>query len=683
MSGRIINYQQIFLCIGYIQLNSGLGMVLNIPERNDVTLVCCELLIGIQELNEIDRSGQDLMEYFGLRKPISRENLGTAQSVQPAESGPGQPQRPQPLDRHQHQEPNRTDNVPVSQQTVPTQPPLQRQLSPLQAFAPQQAISVSPRPEEMEMHKPSNIQNLPAPKLSAHKTFTETFPPTNIDRGRQQYGSGQMLPPPNRGSGPIKPTPITQKIPPINIDQRQQYGSGQMPNQGSGPIEPIPITQTIPPTNIDQRQLYGSGPMPPPKQGSGPIEPIPLTHTFPPTNIDQRQLYGSGPMLPPKQGSGTIEPTPIPQTIPPINIDRRQQYGSGQMPNQGSGLIEPIPITQTIPPTNIDQRQLYGSGPMPPPKQGSGPIEPTPLTHTFPPTNIDRRQQYGSGQMPPQNQGSGRIEHTPNTQRFAPTHIEPMQQASGPGQSFQAHGSSHMQANNMESTLQGQMNQQNMSAHPQHYSSDPSLTVNPLESTQIYQSNPGYSRGHDPSIDPSLYSRNQGSNPPYGYGQVDVSQSHQSQNVSYPAAVNPGSFQNPQLNRGQDIPQTGDMNRQHNDPPRTQSGQLYAFQGQHPSYILILEFEKIRTICPNFNLLDQIPQRLVDLARNCLQLSAKDKFSNDLVGEIILTNLKRSIPIIDICQGLEWIAKYCMCIYLRHQHTEVVHLKVCVEYIYF
>ena len=145
MSGRIINYQQIFLCIGYIQLNSGLGMVLNIPERNDVTLVCCELLIGIQELNEIDRSGQDLMEYFGLRKPISRENLGTAQSVQPAESGPGQPQRPQPLDRHQHQEPNRTDNVPVSQQTVPTHPPLQRQLSPLQAVAPQQAICVSPR----------------------------------------------------------------------------------------------------------------------------------------------------------------------------------------------------------------------------------------------------------------------------------------------------------------------------------------------------------------------------------------------------------------------------------------------------------------------------------------------------------------------------------------------------------
>ena len=700
----MVCYLQVFLSMGYTPLVSGLGMILNNPERHNSSLVCCELLIGIQEMTELERTGHDPMKYFNLLKPASRENLDVAhqQTVQP--------EKHPPLVQIQHR------NIPD--------------------VAPQQATNVSPGSMEMQ----TASKDLPAPKSHGHMPTPQTFPPTNFER-RQQHGSGQMPPPPNQGSAPIEPMPTPQTFPPTNIERRQQHGSGQMkppnqgsapiepmptpqtfpptnierrqqhgsgqmlpPNQGSGPIEPMPTPQTFPPTNIEKRQQHGSGQMPPPpNQGSAPIEPMPTPQTFPPTNIERRQQHGSGQMKPPNQGSAPIEPMPTPQTFPPTNIERRQQHGSGQMkpPNQGSGPIEPMPTPQTFPPTNIERRQQHGSGQMLPPNQGSAPIEPMPTPQTFPPTNIERRQQHGSGQMlPPPNQGSGPIEPMPTTRTYASPNIEPMQHASGPGQPYQTHGSQMQpkqtpgepstvtQTFNPGTIETSRMNKQNVSGQRGHHH-DPSRTVNPHEPTQVYdlprqspypvstQSNTGYSNVQDPSMGSSP-AHGQGGKPPYGYKQGDLSQSHQSQNV--PPHVQPSSAQNLHVNRSQEISQSSDPNRQDNSPKRTQSGRLYAFEGQHPSFILLQDFENVHNMCPNFQLVDKIPAFLVDLARNCLQFSAKDKYSNDLVGEIILANLRSSIAITEICQGIEWLAKYCMCIYLRQPYTEVAYLKVCIKY---
>ena len=594
----MVCYLQVFLSMGYTPLVSGLGMILNNPERHNSSLVCCELLIGIQEMTELERTGHDPMKYFNLLKPASRENLDVAhqQTVQP--------EKHPPLVQIQHR------NIPD--------------------VAPQQATNVSPGSMEMQ----TASKDLPAPKSHGHMPTPQTFPPTNFER-RQQHGSGQMPPPPNQGSAPIEPMPTPQTFPPTNIERRQQHGSGQMkpPNQGSAPIEPMPTPQTFPPTNIERRQQHGSGQMLPPNQGSGPIEPMPTPQTFPPTNIERRQQHGSGQMLPPNQGSAPIEPMPTPQTFPPTNIERRQQHGSGQM--------------------------------LPPPNQGSGPIEPMPTTRTY-----------------------------------ASPNIEPMQHASGPGQPYQTHGSQMQpkQTPGEPSTVTqtfspgtietSRMNKQNVSGQRGHHH-DPSRTVNPHEPTQVYdlprqspypvstQSNTGYSNVQDPPMGSSP-AHGQGGKPPYGYKQGDLSQSHQSQNV--PPHVQPSSAQNLHVNRSQEISQSSDPNRQDNSPHRTQSGRLYAFEGQHPSFILLQDFENVHNMCPNFQLVDKIPAFLVDLARNCLQFSARDKFSNDLVGEIILANLRSSIAITEICQGIEWLAKYCMCIYLRQPYTEVAYLKVCIKY---
>ena len=710
---------------GYMTLDSGMGMILNNTDKHNVSLICCELLIGIQELTELERTGQDPMEYFSLREPPSREDLqshpGQPPNVKPSETTPAQPPRPQPVDSYQRYGPSQIENVPANQQTVPIQhypPPIQRQPSPKHAVAPQQATEDSPKPLSMEIHTPPKIQDLPAPKLSGHTMpMTQTYQPTNIDQ-RQQHGSGYRQSPQNQGSGPIEPMPIVQTYPPTNIDQRQQqqqqhqqHGAGYRPspqNQGSGPIEPMPTTQVYDPPNIDQRQQqqHGSGyRQSPQNQGSGPIEPMPTTQVYDPPNIDQRQQqqHASGYRPSPQnQGSGPIEPIPTTHTFSPTNIDQRQQHASGyrQSPqNQGSGPIEPIPTTHTFSPTNIDQRQQHASGyRQSPQNQGSGPIEPIPTTQTYQPTNIDQRQQqHGSGyRQPHSNQGSGPIEPMPTIQTFPPTNIEPKRSGSGSIQPFQTHGSSNMQQAfnpiTTESTLQDQSNKQNISVQPRaqlrNYTPDPSHTVVPLQTheSKFYQSyqhshqesspsNTGYSQGPDPSIDPS-HSYVQATNSPYKYGQIDISQPQQS---TY-AVVPPSSSRDPQLNRGQEISQLSDRNQQHGNPQRTQSGRIYAYEGQHPSYILIQEFENIHNICPNFTVHDQIPTCLVDLARNCLQLSAKDKFSNNLVGEIILTNLQKRKPIIEICKGIGWLAKYCMGIYLSGSQMEVSHLKVCIEY---
>ncbi|KAI6647139.1 hypothetical protein LOD99_8875 [Oopsacas minuta] len=115
--------------------------------------------------------------------------------------------------------------------------------------------------------------------------------------------------------------------------------------------------------------------------------------------------------------------------------------------------------------------------------------------------------------------------------------------------------------------------------------------------------------------------------------------------------------------------------QQQNAPPPQNFGPFHSFQGPHPSLNLLQGFEKLRETLSNFKLQTAIPSHLIDLARACLPLSAKDKYALGIICEIVLQNLKHNTPIVQIREGIEWLAKYCICIFLRVSDREVLTLK--------
>ena len=511
-------------------------------------------------------------------------------------------------------------------------------------FAPGDNIACPPVHERTVRTAEHAMEHTPLPNPTLSSTVP-TFPLNQSQNSQPQFNAsiGHVDARQSNTNHQLKPIPprrpSDQALVTASNEHRQRQGSGKIQNItiqdiGQMPNQP-PIgtahSQFNPPIGTAQSQFN-----PPigtahsqfnPPTGAGQSQFNPPTGTAqsqfnPPTGAGQSQYN------PP---TGTAQS----QFNPPTSAGQSQynpptSAGQSQYnPPTGAGQSQ----SQYNPPTSAAQSQYNPTG------AGQSQYNPTGAGQSQsqynPPTSAAQSQsQYN----PPTSAAQSQSQYNPPT---------------GVGQS-QYNPPGAGQAPNNPPTGAGQ-SQYNPPGAGQAPNNPPTGTAqsqyNPPGAGQS-QYNPPPSAGQSQYNPPPGAGRSQ-YNPPAGAGQSQ-----------YSPPIGTGQPQNNPQNTGisQSVPPTG---------------QLQALHGKHPAIILVISYKALSETSRDFKLKSPIPNNLVELAGACLPLSAKDKYSSNIICDVIIKSLYSQKTIPEIRTGLEWLAKFIICIYLKIVDLEVQIVKVC------
>ena len=523
-------------------------------------------------------------------------------------------------------------------------------------FAPGDNIACPPVHERTVRTAEHAIEHAPLPNPTLSSTVP-TFPLNQSQNSQPQFNAsiGHVDARQSNTNHQLKPIPprrpSDQALVTASNEHRQRQGSGkiqnittqdigQMPNQppiGTAQSQFNPPTgaahsQFNPPTGAAQSQSQFN-----PPTGAGQSQFNPPTGTAhsqfnPPTGTAQSQFN-------PPTGAGQSQFNPPTGTAqsqfnPPTGAGQSQsQYN----PPTGAGQSQ----SQYNPPTSAAQSQYN------PPGAGQSQSQYNPPTSAAqsqsqynPPTGVGQSQYNppGAGQAP-NNPPTGTAQSQYNPPGAGLSQYNPP----GAGQSqYNPPGAGQAPNNPPTGTAQSQYNPPG--AGQSQY--------NPPPGAGQSQYNP------PPGAGQSQY------NPPPGAGQSQYNPPAGAGQSQYSPPIGTGQPQNNPQNTGisQSVPPTG---------------QLQALHGKHPAIILVISYKALSETSRDFKLKSPIPNNLVELAGACLPLSAKDKYSSNIICDVIIKSLYSQKTIPEIRTGLEWLAKFIICIYLKIVDLEVQIVKVC------